>query len=135
MLPKVHKPDNFESHNSQKLSFTNIQDLCFNFVWYESFRRKKHHRTNQGSNFLGGSFSNRDNVRAPIQFRGESQPQHLKRWFFFKNRPIHFHINSNSVIKPVKQNQQSFSSIEISKLLPVPVHSLSKIRFKFKSQF
>ena len=63
MLPKVHKPDNFESRNSQKLSFTNIQDLCFNFVWYESFRRKKHHRTNQGSNFLGGSFSNRDNVR------------------------------------------------------------------------
>ena len=32
------------------------------------------HRTNQGSNFLGGSFSNRDNVRAPIQFRREHQP-------------------------------------------------------------
>ena len=41
--------------------------------------RKKIHRTNQGSNFLGGNFSNRDNVRVPIQFRGESQPQHLKR--------------------------------------------------------
>ena len=32
------------------------------------------HRTNQGSNFLGGSFSNRDSVRAPIQFRREHQP-------------------------------------------------------------
>ena len=31
------------------------------------------------SNNLGGSFSNRDNVRAPNQFRRESQPQHLKR--------------------------------------------------------
>ena len=30
-------------------------------------RRKKLHRTNQGSNFLGGSFSNRDNKRAQIR--------------------------------------------------------------------
>ena len=34
-----------------------------------NLRRKKLHRTNQGSDFLGGSFSNRDNIRAPIQFR------------------------------------------------------------------
>ena len=44
-----------------------------------NFSRKKLHRTNEGSNFLGGSFSNRDNVRAPIQFGRESRPQHLKR--------------------------------------------------------
>ena len=44
-------------------------------------RRKKLHRTNQGSNFLGGSFGNRGNLRAPIQFRRESQPQHLKMIF------------------------------------------------------
>ena len=41
--------------------------------------RKKLHRTNQESNFLGSTFSNRDNGRASVQFRGESQPQHLKR--------------------------------------------------------
>ena len=41
--------------------------------------RKKLHRTNQGSNFLGGSFNNRDNVTAPIQFRKESKTQHLER--------------------------------------------------------
>ena len=62
-----------------------------------NLRRKKLHRTNQGSNFIAGSFSNRDNKRAPIQFRRKSQPQHLKRWFFLKNRPLHFHINSTSV--------------------------------------
>ena len=67
-----------------------------------NLRRKKLHRTNQGSNFLGGSFSNRDNVRVPIQFRRESQPQHLKRWFFLKNRPMHFHINSISSTRLVK---------------------------------
>ena len=54
--------------------------------WYGRFidiqsnlRGKTLHRTNQGSSFLGDSFSNRNNVRDPIQFRRESQPQHLKR--------------------------------------------------------
>ena len=37
ILSKGGKPDNFEQHNSLKFSFTNIQDLCFNFVEYESF--------------------------------------------------------------------------------------------------
>ena len=36
-------------------------------------------KANQGSNFLGGTFSNRDHVRTPIQFRRESQLQHLKK--------------------------------------------------------
>ena len=31
-----------------------------------SLRNKKLHITNQGSNFLGGSFINRDNIKAPI---------------------------------------------------------------------
>ena len=77
-----------------------------------NFKRKSLHIINQGFNFLRGSSSNKNNVRAPIQFRRERQPQHLKRWFFVKNRPIHFHINSTSVIKPVKWNKLCFSSIE-----------------------
>ena len=40
-----------------------------------NLRRKKLHRTNEGSNFLRYSFSNRDNVRALIQFTRESQPK------------------------------------------------------------
>ena len=47
-----------------------------------NLRRKKLHRMNQGYNFVGGSFSSRANVRAPIQFARESQPQHVKRLFF-----------------------------------------------------
>ena len=57
----------------------------------------------------------RDNG-VPFQFGRESQPQHLKRWFFLKNQPIYFHINSASVIRPVNQveffahwNQQATS--------------------------
>ena len=36
ILSKACKPDNFESHNSLKLSFTNIRDLRSNFVYYAS---------------------------------------------------------------------------------------------------
>ena len=85
---------------------------------------KKLHRTNQGSNFLGASFSNKDNARTPIQFRRERQPQHLKRWFFLKNRPVDFHINSTSVLRLVKQSKLSFSRIEINKPHLGPIHSI-----------
>ena len=37
ILSKACKPDNFESHNSLKLSFTNILGLRSNFVDCESF--------------------------------------------------------------------------------------------------
>ena len=37
ILSKACKPDNFESHNSLKLSFTNIRGLRLNFVDCESF--------------------------------------------------------------------------------------------------
>ena len=36
ILSKACKPDNFELHNSLKLSFMNIQGLCSNFVDCES---------------------------------------------------------------------------------------------------
>ena len=37
ILSQVCKPDNFESHNSLKLSFTNIRGLRLNFVDCEAF--------------------------------------------------------------------------------------------------
>ena len=37
ILSKACKPDNFELLNFLKLSFTNIQGLCLNFVDCESF--------------------------------------------------------------------------------------------------
>ena len=90
-----------------------------------NLRRRTLHRMNQGSNFLGGSFSNNDNVRAPIQFRRQGrQPQLLKRWFFPKTKLTHFHINSTSVIKTVKQNKISFSSIKINKPFPASAQCL-----------
>ena len=99
------------------------QRLYGRFLEIQSnLRRKKLHKVNQNSNFPGGSFGNRDNVKAPIQFIRERQPQHFKRWFFLKNRLVHFHINNTSVIGPVKQSKLSFCSIEINKPLPAQVH-------------
>ena len=37
ILSKACKPDNFESHNSLKLSFTNTRGLRLNFVDCESY--------------------------------------------------------------------------------------------------
>ena len=37
ILSKACKPDNFESHDSLKLNFTNIRGLRSNFVDWESF--------------------------------------------------------------------------------------------------
>ena len=70
-----------------------------------------------------------------LEFGRESQPQHLKRRFFLKKKPIYFRINSTSVIIRVKFNQLGFSSTEINKPLRVPVHSVLQIRIKVKSQF
>ena len=44
-----------------------------------NLRKKKLHRTNQGSNLPGDSFSSSENVTNPIQFRRKQQPKHLKR--------------------------------------------------------
>ena len=43
ILSKVCKSDNFDSHNSLKLSFTNIRGLRTNFVDCESFLESNSH--------------------------------------------------------------------------------------------
>ena len=66
-----------------------------------NLRRKKLHRTNEGSNFLGGSFSNRDNVRPSIELEEKVNPSILKDYFSLRT-PIYFHINNTSVFRLVK---------------------------------
>ena len=74
----------------------------------EQLRRKKHYQKNHTRlqfSWALGSFSNNRDVKckSPIQFRRESQPQHLKKWFFLKNRPIHFHINHLASVQLLDQ--------------------------------
>ena len=79
-----------------------------------NLKRIKLHRVNQGSSWFKGSISNRNNAIAPTQFKRERQRQYLKGLFSIKNRPIHLHINSNTIIGTVKRNKLEFSRIEIS---------------------
>ena len=37
IVSKRCKPDNFELYNSLKINFMNIQGLCLNFIYWESF--------------------------------------------------------------------------------------------------
>ena len=63
ILSKACKPDNFESHNSLKLSFTNIRGLCSNFVDSEYFLESNSPdilamcKTNLGDSIDSGNFS------------------------------------------------------------------------------
>ena len=66
VLSKARKPDNFESHNSLKLSFTNIRRLRSNFVYCESFSESNSPdilalcETNLDDTIDSGKFSVRD---------------------------------------------------------------------------
>ena len=115
-FPLTYDLSGFNSRINRHLLTVGSFFLCRFFL-------KKLHRKKQSPNFLRGSFSNADNARAPIQFRGEDQPQHLKK-FFLKSRPIHFHINRTIVIRSVKQNQASFPSTETNKPLLTPIQCL-----------
>ena len=72
---------------------------------YSAATRKRNFMEQIRTAIFMESFSDKNNVKGPIQFRRERQPQHLKRWFFLKSRAIHFHINTTSVIRTVKLNQ------------------------------
>ena len=62
---------------------------------------------------FGGSFSNRGNVRASLQFKSERQSHHLKFFFFSKTgQSIFIKIASD------QSNKTNFSSIETNKPLP-----------------
>ena len=79
-LSKACKPDNFESHNSLKLSFTNIRGLRSNFVDCESFLESNSPdilalcETNLDDSIDSGNFSVRDYL--PLIQNGSSCHMH-----------------------------------------------------------
>ena len=70
-----------------------------------NLRRKTLQRMNQSSNFLGGNFSNSNNVRAQIQFR-RLHPSILKDEFSSKTDP-----SICTSFSPVKQSKLSQSTV------------------------
>ena len=80
ILSKACKPDNFESHNSLKLSFANIQDLRSNFVHCESFLESNSPdilalcETNLDDSINSGNFSVRGYL--PLIWKDSSTDMH-----------------------------------------------------------
>ena len=85
-----------------------------------NLRRTKLHRVNQGSNFLGDTFSNRDNVRAPIQFRWESQPIILKDDFSSKIDPSTFISIAPALLDWSNATSWVFSALKSTSHFPSP---------------
>ena len=97
--------------------------------------RKLFQGTNKTFNFAEGSFSYNSSIRVLIQFRRKIQTQHPKGSFFTQEQTHSFSHQQHSVIKTVKQNKLSFSSIEVNKPLPAHFQSVWQITFKLRSQF
>ena len=80
IFSKACKPDNFESHNSLKLSFTNIGGLHLNFVDCESFLESNSPdilalcETNLDDSIDSGNFFVRDYL--PLIRKGSSAHMH-----------------------------------------------------------
>ena len=80
ILSKACKPDNFELHNSLKFSFTNIWDLCSNFVDCVSFLRSNSPdilavcETNLDDSIVSGNFSVRGCL--PLIWKDSSTHMH-----------------------------------------------------------
>ena len=75
ILSKACKPDNFESHNSLKLSFTNIRGFSSNFVDCEPFLESNSPdilalcQTNLEHSIYSGNFSVRESSLNPKGFQ------------------------------------------------------------------
>ena len=92
ILSKVCKPDNFESHNSLKLSFTNIRGLRSNFVDCESFLESNSPdilalcETNLDDSIDSGNFS----VRGYLPLIRKDSTTHMHGLTVYVKEGLHF---------------------------------------------
>ena len=91
-----------------------------------NLRRKKLQRTNQDSNFLGGSLNNRDNVRAPTQFRRERQPKILKYDFSSSADPSIFTSIATELLDWSYKTSWVFRALKSTSHFLKPVTSMSR---------
>ena len=87
-----------------------------------NLRRNKFHRANKDSNFLGGSFGNRDNEEPQSNLEEKDNPSILEDDFSSRKDPSIF-TSIAPALWPVKWNQLSFSNVEINKPLLATVQN------------
>ena len=97
ILSKACKLDNFESHNSLKLSFTNIWDYCLNFADWESFLEINSpdilalFKTNLDDSIDSGNFSVR--VYLPLIRKDSSTHMHGLAVYVKEGLPFARHLS------------------------------------------
>ena len=102
--------------------------VCQIYRYTEQSQEKESLQNESRLQYCGDSFSNRDNARANLEEK--VNPSILKDDFRQERTHLFLHQQNQCY-----QTGQSFSSIEINKSLPASVHSVSQIKFKFRSQF
>ena len=79
---------------------------------------QRYRATSGERNFFGGSFSNRNNVRAPIQFGRESQPQYLKISLYSRKDPTIFTTIASVFLDQSNKTSQVFPALKSTSHLP-----------------
>ena len=119
ILSKACKPDNFESHNSLKLSFTNIRGLRSNFVDCESFLKSNSPdilalcETNLDDSINSGNFSVRGYL--PLIRKDISAHMHGLAVYVKEELPFARDLSFFFVFSP------SFTSLSVLLLFPLSI--------------
>ena len=114
-------PTNTSSNQEQQPRHEN--SILYIAVWQiyrdtEQPHKKKTSQNKSGLQFSWRQYQQQIKCKSfnPI-WKRNSSPQEEAYQLFLKNRPIHFHIDSTSFIRPVKQNLLSFIIKRITKSL------------------
>ena len=103
-------------------------------IWYifeiqGNLRRKKHHETNQGSNFLEGRFNNRDDPN--FNLKEKVNPSILKDYFSSRKDPSIFTSIAPMLLDPSNETSWIFPAlIQQSTSCPSPVTGKSKLIYQ-----
>ena len=125
ILSKACKSDNFESHNSLKLSFTNIRGLRSNFVDCESFLESNSPdiltlcETNLDDSFDSGNFS----VRGYLPLIRKDSSTHMHGLAVYVKEGLTFAQDLS-----LENSADSYSCVRLALL-----HSMSYFFFLYRS--
>ena len=123
ILSKACKPDNFESHNSLKLSFRNIWGLYSNFVDCESFLQSNSPEilalweTNLGDSIDFGNFSVRGYI--PLIWKDSSTYMHIFAVYMKEQPSFCTGLMSQKLCRFLIMFSTGFTSLSVLLLFPL----------------
>ena len=135
ILSKACKPDNFESHNSLKLSFTNIRGLRSNFVDCESFLESNSPdilalcEINLDDSIDSGNFSVR--VYLPLIRKDSSAHMHGLKSLCERRASFCMALISRKLCRFLFMFSTGFISLSVLLLFPLSIYHLLRLCARF----